>query len=69
MGRMINRYCNVLMKQEKIFRDLDRCPKDGILYPWIQEMSEEEIDSMYRTDENLLWEREMREKDLEGGIK
>lgn len=63
MGRMLNRYCNVLMKREKIFRDLDGAPQDGLLYPWIQEMSEEEIDSMYRTDENLLWEREMREKD------
>ncbi len=63
MDRMLSNYIHVLMKREKIYRELEGVSGDDIFFPKLQETSEEEIDEMHRIDIVLASERE---KDPDG---
>ena len=59
MDRMLNNYIHVLMKREKIYRELEGVSGDDIFYSKLREMSEEEVDEIHRIDAMLAREREM----------
>ncbi len=57
MDCMLSNYLHVLMKREKIFREempeymSENIFKGLLFYPWLQEMTEEEIDEFHRIDD------------------
>lgn len=57
MEHMLNNYLYILMKREKIFRESAGIFPGDIYYPKLPEMSEEEIDLIYRMDNELIEER------------
>ena len=54
MDRMLNNYLHILIKREKMFRESEEIPAVDIYYPKFPEMSEEEIDLIYRMDDELI---------------
>ncbi|MCM1048535.1 MAG: hypothetical protein NC433_08925 [Clostridiales bacterium] len=63
LDRMLSSYVHVLMKREKIYRDLGNKPMDEPYFLSLQELSDEDIDGIYRIDISVAWGRE---KDPEG---